>query len=160
MTSTGANAINAVTPSNQTQAQAAPVGAAIATTAMTMGVSAGVGALDGALSATATTSVSHFTSDAGMAAISESGTLNAGTWVTLPSEIPSGTSSSGVESLLEIGPGKGANSITFDTPTSNLAVPGTAQQQAAGQLSFSCRMRSQSTRPTSSRRIRSEAING
>jgi RHS repeat-associated protein len=49
-TKTGQTAINAVTPSNQTQAQAAPVGAAIATTAVTMGVAAGVGALDSAMS--------------------------------------------------------------------------------------------------------------
>ncbi len=47
-TKTGQDAVNAVTPSNTTQAQAAPVGAALATTLLTMGVSYGVGTLDGA----------------------------------------------------------------------------------------------------------------
>src|SRR6266566_3994160 len=74
----------------------------------------GVVAGGGAATATdvATTTVTHFTSDVGMEAISESGMLRAGTYVTTPGEIPAGAASGEVESLLEIGPGKGANSIT------------------------------------------------
>ncbi len=41
-----------------------------------------------------------------------------------------------VESLLEIGPGKGANSITFDTPTSNLNVPGNGPTTSGGATQF------------------------
>jgi len=136
MTKTAQKAVAAVTPSNVTQAQGAFIGNMATSTAVTAGISAGVGALDGALSATATTTVTHFTSDAGMAAISESGTLNTGTWVTLPSEIPSGASGTQVESLLEIGPGKGANSITFDTPASNLNVPGNGPTTSGGATQF------------------------
>jgi RHS repeat-associated protein len=132
MNKTVQNAFQATSPSNQTQADVAPVGAALAGAALTAGVASGVGALDGALSGTAMTTVSHFTSDAGMAAISESGTLNAGTWVTLPSEIPAGASGADVESILEIGPGKGSNSITFDTPSSNLAVPDNGPETSGG----------------------------
>lgn len=94
------------------------------------------GLVEGAEVGAATTTVTHFTSDAGVAAISESGTLNTGTWVTLPSQIPAGSSSSAVESILEIGPGKGANSITFDTPSSNLAVPGNGPTTSGGATQF------------------------
>jgi RHS repeat-associated protein len=136
MNKTVQKAFQATEPSNQTQAQVAPVGAALAGAALGAGISSGVGALDGALSGTAMTTVSHFTSDAGMAAISESGTLNAGTWVTLPSEIPAGASGSDVESILEIGAGKGANSITFDTPSSNLGIPDAGPTTSGGAQQF------------------------
>ena len=125
----------AVTPSNLTQAQASFVTQVVVPAV----IGAGVGAIAGAGEAgvgTATTAVTHFTSDAGMAAISESGTLNAGTWVTLPSEIPSGSTGSAVENLLEIGPGKGSNSITFDTPSSNLVVPDNGPTTSGGATQF------------------------
>jgi hypothetical protein len=98
--------------------------------------------------ALATTTVTHFASDAGVAAISQSGTLNGGiTGVTLPSEIPGGASSSEVESILEIGPGKGGNSITFDTPTSNLEVPDNGPTTSGGATQFQLK-NSQSIDPT------------
>jgi RHS repeat-associated protein len=125
----------ALQPSNTTQAQASIVTQTVLPAAAGLAVGAAAGAGEGALAST-TTSVTHFTSDAGMAAISESGTLNAGTWVTLPSEIPAGTSSAEVESFLEISPGKGANSITFDTPSSNLAVPGNGPTTSGGATQF------------------------
>jgi RHS repeat-associated protein len=109
---------SALTPSNQTQAQVS--------TATQIGLSAAsilVPGVSEASAASATTTVTHFTSDAGMEAITESGFLRAGTYVTTPGEIPTGATSGEVESLLEIGPGKGANSITFDTPNSNLTIP-------------------------------------
>jgi hypothetical protein len=90
----------------------------------------------GAASEVATTTVTHFTSDAGMAAISESGAQRAGTFVTTPADIPAGAGSGGVESLLEIGPGKGANSITFDTPSSNLMVPENGPTTSGGATQF------------------------
>ncbi len=107
-------------------------GAAIAAPLGALG-SKVAGALEGA---TATTSVTHFTSDAGMAAISESGTLRAGTYVTTPGEIPSGATSGQVESILEIGEGKGANSITFETPNSNLGTPGNGPTTSGGAEQF------------------------
>ena len=58
--------------------------------------------------------VTHFTSTEGALAIGEGGTLNAGSFVTT-SDL-SGLSASEVESALEIGPGKGAFSTTFQTP--------------------------------------------
>jgi RHS repeat-associated protein len=62
--------------------------------------------------------VTHFTSAEGAAAIGEGGTLNAGSFVTT-SDL-SGLNASEVESFLEIDPGKGAFSTTFQTPASNL----------------------------------------
>ena len=108
----------------------------VASTLLTAGAAKAVSAAaEGAEVAEAAT-VTHFTSDAGMASISGSGTLNSGTWVTLPSQIPGGASSSTVESLLEIGPGKGANSITFQTPGSNLVVPGNGPTTSGGAIQF------------------------
>jgi hypothetical protein len=84
-----------------------------------------------------TTTVMHFTSDAGVAGITDSGgLLRAGTYVTTPGEIPAGTSSAGVESLLEIGPGKGTNSVTFETPNSNLTVPENGPTTSGGAQQF------------------------
>jgi hypothetical protein len=62
--------------------------------------------------------------------------LRAGTYVTTPSEVPAGATSSGIESLLEIGPGKGANSVTFETPNSNLAVPENGTTTSGGAQQF------------------------
>lgn len=62
--------------------------------------------------------VTHFTSAEGAAAIGEGGTLNAGSFVTT-SDL-TGLNASEVESVLEIDPGKGAFSTTFQTPASNL----------------------------------------
>jgi RHS repeat-associated protein len=82
-----------------------------------------------ALSGEATTTVTHFTNDAGVAAITDTGGLlrgggtTTGTFVAPAGEIPVGATSSEIEGLLEIGPGKGTNSITFETPNSNLVVP-------------------------------------
>jgi hypothetical protein len=87
--------------------------------------------------ASESTSVVHFTSDAGVVGITESGgALRAGTYVTTPSEVPAGATSSGIESLLEIGPGKGANSVTFETPNSNLAVPENGTTTSGGAQQF------------------------
>jgi hypothetical protein len=81
--------------------------------------------------------VTHFTNDATVDAITASGTpLNGGSFVTLPSAIPSGASSFEIESLLEIGPGKGQNSITFETPTSNLEVPGNGAKTSGGATQY------------------------
>lgn len=84
----------------------------------------------------ATTTVVHYTSNGGMQAISESGTLRAGTYVTTPGQIPAGATSGQVESMLEIGPGKGANSITFETPSSNLFVPENGPTTSGGATQF------------------------
>lgn len=84
-----------------------------------------------------TTTVMHFTSDAGVAGITESGgMLRSGTYVTTPSQVPGGSSSAAVENILEIGPGKGANSVTFETPTSNLTVPENGPTTSGGAQQF------------------------
>jgi RHS repeat-associated protein len=83
-------------------------------------------------------SVVHFTDEAGMAAISESGTVGTAeinAFVTLPSEV-SGATTTEVESLLEIAPGKGNFSITFDTPSSNLMTPFNGPTTSGGVTQF------------------------
>lgn len=91
-----------------------------------------------------TTTVTHFTSDAGAAGILESGgLLRTGTYVTTPGEIPSGATSTQVENLLEIGPGKGQNSVTFETPTSNLKVRENGPTTSGGSQQFQLRQPTQ-----------------
>jgi RHS repeat-associated protein len=68
------------------------------------------------------TTVTHFTDKAGVKIITESGSLRAGTFVTVPSEVR-GLAVTQVEKALEIAAGKGAYSITFQTPATNLATP-------------------------------------
>jgi hypothetical protein len=64
--------------------------------------------------------VTHFTDAATVGKITNgTGTLNAGSFVTLPSQV-TGLTASGVESALEIEAGRGAFSTTFQTPASNL----------------------------------------
>jgi hypothetical protein len=64
--------------------------------------------------------VTHFTDAATVAKIQNgTGTLNAGSFVTLPSEV-AGMNVSQVETALEINAGKGAYSTTFQTPRANL----------------------------------------
>jgi hypothetical protein len=106
--------------------------------ALTKGVGAATKALSGAGTAeTATTTVTHFTSDAGVQGITDSGgVLRAGTYVTTPGEIPAGATSGQIENLLEIGPGKAANSITFDTPNSNLGIPENGPTTSGGAQQF------------------------
>jgi len=65
----------------------------------------------------------HYTDDAGRSAIEDSGMIEAGSYVTLPGEIPPGASPSDVEGLLEISPGKGDNYIDIHVPSSSLLVP-------------------------------------
>ncbi len=56
--------------------------------------------------------------------------------MTTPGEIPAGATSGQVESTLEIGAGKGANSVTFDTPNSNLAVPENGPTTSGGATQY------------------------
>lgn len=64
--------------------------------------------------------VTHFTDAATVGKIQTgTGTLNAGSFVTLPSEV-AGMNGSAVEAALEINSGRGAFSTTFQTPRANL----------------------------------------
>jgi hypothetical protein len=63
------------------------------------------------------------------------GTLNAGSFVTLPSEV-AGLSASEVEAALEIGAGKGAMSTTFQTPAANLGPAFNGSLTSGGKLQF------------------------
>jgi RHS repeat-associated protein len=98
----------------------------------------GAGIAGGLTSSTsATTTVTHFTDDATAQAITDSGgVLYRGTYVTTPGEVPAGATSTQVERLLEIGPGKGQNSITFDTPNSNLMSPENGPTTSGGARQF------------------------
>jgi hypothetical protein len=127
-------------PTNEAQAAGMiTMNGALATTGVVTG---GVAIVDltstvRAASVIDATSVMHFTSDAGVASITDSGgLLRAGTYVTTPGEIPAGATSTQVENLLEIGPGKGQNSITFETPTSNLTVPENGSTTSGGAQQF------------------------
>jgi RHS repeat-associated protein len=114
------------TMANQFKSLSTPDKTAVVTEALVGGVVAGAAqaATGGAPAAEATTTVTHFTNDATVSALTATGEpLNAGSYVTLPSQIPVGASATEIEQLLEITPGKGANSITFDTPNSNLVIP-------------------------------------
>ncbi len=64
--------------------------------------------------------VTHFTDLNTAQLIVDSGQLNAGTYVTLPSEVSPGSTASEIEQLLEIGQGKGEAQFLFQTPASNL----------------------------------------
>lgn len=66
----------------------------------------------------------HFTDDVGRDAISKSGSLREGTFVTLPREVPAGSSARQVEELLEIAPGRGRNFIDRFVDPEDLVVPG------------------------------------
>lgn len=91
---------------------------------LTLGEStAAVGAARGAaVAGRELVNVTHFTSAEGVAAIEEAGALRAGSFVALPGEV-SGLNALQVESALEIQAGRGAFSVTFQTPASNLLTP-------------------------------------
>jgi RHS repeat-associated protein len=67
--------------------------------------------------------IRHYTSDLGRTLIEKDGSLRPGTYVTLPSDIPAGTSSEGVEKLLEIEAGKGANYVDVPVASNLLGMP-------------------------------------
>ena len=56
--------------------------------------------------------------------------------MTTPADIPAGATSEEIESILEIDPGKGTNSITFDTPNSNLVTPENGPTTSGGAQQF------------------------
>ncbi len=83
--------------------------------------------------------VTHYTDEAGMQAISQSGTVGTPTlqpFVTLPSEIPAGSTAADVEQILEIQPGRGQYSISFQTPASNLQIPANGTFTSGGAQQF------------------------
>jgi hypothetical protein len=84
--------------------------------------------------------VVHFTDQAGVNLIQNSGALRAGTYVTLPSEV-GGLNAAGVEAALEIQAGRGAFSTTIQVPRANLAIP------ANGPLTSGQRIQFQHTQP-------------
>ena len=84
---------------------------------------------------TGLTTVTHFTSAEGVAAITESGVLRANSYVTLPSEVAE-FDAMGVERALELQPGRGAFSTTFQVPTSLLRIPANGARTSGGALQF------------------------
>lgn len=67
--------------------------------------------------------VRHYTDTATRELINKSGSLNPGTHVTLPSEIPPQAGHLQIEKLLEIKPGRGSTYIDVEVPASNLRIP-------------------------------------
>ncbi|MEX2207624.1 MAG: RHS repeat-associated core domain-containing protein, partial [Myxococcota bacterium] len=68
--------------------------------------------------------VLYFTDDVGVEAITKSGSLRQGTFVTLPRDVPAGSTSRQVEELLEIAPGRGGNYIDRFVDPGDLMIPG------------------------------------
>jgi RHS repeat-associated protein len=86
--------------------------------------------------------VVHYTDEAGVGAISASrtmGTKSLQPFVTIPSQIPAGSTSAQVEQLLEIAPGRGAFSITFQTTRSNLMTPFNGPVTSGGAVQYQLR---------------------
>ncbi|EKD27678.1 MAG: hypothetical protein ACD_79C00637G0001, partial [uncultured bacterium] len=67
--------------------------------------------------------VRHYTDSFGRGAITQSGELRSGTYVTLPTEIRTSSGHLQIESKLEIAPGRGSNYIDFKVNKSNLSIP-------------------------------------
>ena len=83
--------------------------------------------------------VVHFTDEAGMQAISKTGTVGTSQlqpFVTMPSQIPAGSTAAQVEQILEIQAGRGQYSITFQTPTANLMTPANGAVTSGGAAQF------------------------
>jgi RHS repeat-associated protein len=104
--------------------------AAIAAGIVASGVLAGAEVIEEGL-----VTVTHFSDAAGVQAITESGTLRAGTYVTLPGEA-SGMTASEVESALEIQPGRGAFSTSLEVPQSQLTIPENGPLTSGGKIQF------------------------
>jgi hypothetical protein len=68
--------------------------------------------------------VLHFTDDVGVEAITKSGSLRQGTFVTLPRDVPAGSTARQVEELLEIAPGRGGTYIDRFVDPGDLTIPG------------------------------------
>jgi RHS repeat-associated protein len=95
---------------------------------VTAGAAKGVSALAKAMPV----QVTHFTSLEGQAAISASGNLRAGSFVTKAGQV-AGKTATQVENVLDIQPGKGQFSITATTTRGNLAVPANGKVVPGGQ---------------------------
>jgi hypothetical protein len=77
----------------------------------------------------------HYTSQEGAAAITQSGSLNAGTYVTVPGQV-TGMNAAQVEAALEIQAGRGTVSITARTTTGNLVVPANGPLTSGGAVQY------------------------
>jgi RHS repeat-associated protein len=83
--------------------------------------------------------VVHYTDEAGMQAISQSGTVGTAqlqAFVTMPSEIPVGSTAADIEQILEIQAGRAQYSITFQTPAANLMTPANGAVTSGGAVQF------------------------
>ena len=105
------------------------------------GVSEGIGVFRGGVKTVnavndATTTVRHYTDSMGVTGITRSGSLDAGTFVTLPSQIPTRAGHLQIENLLEIAPGRGGNYIDIAVPQSNLKIPFNGPTTSGGALQF------------------------
>jgi RHS repeat-associated protein len=100
--------------------------------------SVGIGAVSGAIGAAGQeiVTVVHFTDSATAQAIEASGAIRAGSYVTLPGEIPVGSSAAQVESILEIRPGSGAASATVEVQSSSLITPPNGTTTSGGAVQF------------------------
>jgi RHS repeat-associated protein len=96
----------------------------------------GIGApIEAAGTVTDVLTVRHYTNDATVKAISESGQLNP-VYVTTPSEIPPGATAKDIEKMLEIEPGKGDNYIDVTVSKDQLKVPENGGTTSGGKLQW------------------------
>jgi hypothetical protein len=99
-------------------------------------VGEGAGALANRLAAgAASVRVTHFTSVEGAAAIESSGSLRAGSYVTLPAET-AGRTAVGAEAALEIQAGRGAMQATFTVPARVLRTPANGAATSGGAVQY------------------------
>lgn len=132
-TQTGCATVEAVySGGSSTQiAAAVAIDAGRATVGVGMAL-AGGSLAQGLLTRATSTTVVHYTDEATMGLIGESGELRAGSFVTKPGEVPVGATAAKVEQTLEIGAGKGQASVTTTTPNSNLSVPSNGPKTSGG----------------------------
>ncbi|MCM2263853.1 MAG: RHS domain-containing protein [Desulfuromonadales bacterium] len=80
--------------------------------------------------------VRTYTNATGREGITNSGTLRADTWVTLPGEMPAKAGHVQIEKILEIQPGRGEHFLEFQVPASNLRVPANGSRTSGGAMQF------------------------
>jgi len=76
----------------------------------------------------------HYTDQSTLKLIAQSG--RPGSYVTTPTQIPPGSSAREIESILEIGQGKGQNMLSGQTGLNNLYVPGIGSVTSGGAIQF------------------------
>jgi RHS repeat-associated protein len=99
-----------------------------------------IAAEEAAAAENATTTVRHYTNEAGRQAITQSGCLRPGTYVTVPSQIPVTARPAETEKILEIAPGKASCFIDVTVRNADLAIPPDGPVTSGGALQWILRI--------------------